>query len=307
MDKYLSYLLCAFAALGAIACVGVARAQRDGLPPSFVAPSAAKGGEATVALVLSGGAARGYAHVGVIKVLEAEGLRPDIVVGCSAGSIVGSLYASGLTMAELDRAIERLDASAFDDWAMPGLGLRDSPLGLFKGEKLHAFLDANLKHHLMEQFPIRFAAVATNLATGAVTIFNAGDAGIAVHASSAVPGVIAPAKIGDTLYGDCQISSPMPVLAARRMGATKVIAVDVIYPPHDARLTSTMNVLFQSMSISAYRLKEFERGSADLVISPRLPHTSGQLSFADRARIVATGESAAREALEDLRNAFGRK
>jgi len=304
--KYLSFLLCAFAAIAAIAWMGGARAQREGVPPSFVAPAAAKGVKATVALVLSGGAARGYAHVGVIKVLEAEGLRPDIVVGCSAGSIVGSLYASGLTIVELEQAIGRLDSSSFDDWAMPGLGMRDSPLGLFKGDNLHAFLDANLKRHLMEQFPIRFAAVATNLTTGAVTIFNAGDAGIAVHASSAVPGVIAPTRIGGTLYGDCQVSSPLPVLAARRMGATKVIAVDVIYPPDDAHLTSTMNVLFQSMTISTYRLKEFERASADVVIAPGLPHTAGQLSFGDRTRIIAAGEAAARESLERLRKVFKR-
>jgi NTE family protein len=306
VNRYFPYLLCASATIATLAWIGGARAQREGVPPSFVAPAAVKSGKAIVALVLSGGAARGYAHEGVIKVLEAEGLRPDLVVGCSAGSIVGSLYASGLTVAELDQAIGRLDSSSFDDWAMPGLGFRDSPLGLFKGENLHAFLDANLKHHLIEQFPIRFAAAATNFATGEVAIFNTGDAGIAVHASSAVPGVIAPAKIRGTLYGDCQVSSPLPVLAARRMGATRVIAVDVIYPPRDARLDSTMGVLFQSMTISTYRLKEFERGAADVVIAPNLPRTAGQLSFEDRKRIIAAGEAAAREALERLRKVFRR-
>ncbi len=228
------------------------------------------------------------------------------MVGCSAGSIVGGLYASGLTIPELNRVIERLGSSAFEDWAMPGLGFLASPLGLLRGEGLHAFVDENLKHHLIEQFPIRFAAVATNLATGEVAIFNAGDAGMAVRASSAVPGVITPAKIAGNLYGDCQISSPLPVDAARRMGADKVIAVDVIYPPDDARLTSVMRVLFQSATISTYRLKELERARADVVISPELPHTSGQLTFADRTRIVEAGESAARAALDPVRKAFQR-
>jgi NTE family protein len=227
-----------------------------------------------------------------------------MVVGCSAGSIVGGLYASGLTIAELEHALERLDISAFNDWAMPGLATFASPLGLFKGDNLHAFVDENLEHHLIEQFPIRFGAVATNLTTGDVAIFNAGDAGMAIRASSAVLGVITPAKIAGNLFGDCQISSPLPVRAARRMGARKVIAVDVVYPPQDAGLTSVMRVLFQSMTISTYRLKELERAEADVVIAPELPRTSGQLSFADRKRIIEAGESAAREALGQVRKVF---
>ena len=292
--------------LVAIAGVTEARAQQEGPAPSFVAPKVGSASQGAVALVLSGGAARGYAHVGVIKVMEANGLRPDIVVGCSAGSIVGGLYASGLTMAQLDHAIGSLDVSTFDDLAIPGVAFLDSPLGLFKGDGLHAFLDKALKHSLIEQFPIRFAAVATDLATGEVAIFNAGDAGMAMRASSAVPGVIAPAKIAGKLYSDCQVSSPLPVLAARRMGATKIIAIDVIYPPQDAQLSSMVRVVFQSMTISTYRLKEFELAMADVVIAPVLPRTSGQLGFADRSRIIEAGAAAAREALAPLRKAFRR-
>lgn len=260
-----------------------------------------------VALVLSGGAARGYAHIGVIKVLEANGLKPDIIVGCSAGSIVGALYASGLSADELERSIASLDSSSFDDWALPGIAFLASPLGLFKGERIHEFVDSHVKHHMIDAFPIRFAAVATDLASGAVAVFNSGDVGQAVRASSAVPGVITPARISGRLYGDCQISSPLPVAAARLMGGKKIIAVDVIYPPEDAGLTSVLRVLWQTFAISTYRLKEFELAQADVVIAPQLPRTSGQLSFADRERIISAGEMAATSALPRVRELFSRK
>lgn len=201
--------------------------------PSFVEPPpAARGG---VALVLSGGAARGYAHVGVIKVLEANGLRPDLVVGSSAGSLAGALYASGLDAAQLEAAVAELGRSDFADLALPGLGLLPGAMGLTKGNSLHRFVDDRARHHRIEVFPIRFAAVATDLATGEPQILNAGDVGLAVRASSAVPGIIEPFSLGARKLVDGQLSSPIPVDAARRLGARVVIAVDVVYPPKTPR------------------------------------------------------------------------
>lgn len=257
-----------------------------------------------IALVLSSGAARGFAHVGVLKVLEANGLRPDIIVGCSAGSIVGALYASGLTAAELETSMATLDASAFYDWTMPGVAFLTSPLGLVKGEGLHRFVDAHAKLHAIEDFPIRFGSVATDLVTGEVVVFNAGDVGRAVHASSAVPGLVSPARISGRLYGDCQISSPLPVKAARLLGAKRIVAVDVIYPPVDAGLTSSLRVVFQAFAISTHHLKEFEAAMADAVIAPQLPRTSGQMGFEHRQQLVAAGERATKEMLERLRPLF---
>ena len=135
-------------------------------PPSTIVARPLPTGKLPVALVLSGGSARGFAHVGVIKVLEANGLRPDIIVGASAGSIVGALYASGLSAAELDSALAQMGRSVFTDFVWPGLGFIPGELGFVRGDKLHHFLDARLKHHHIQDFPIRFAAVATELATG---------------------------------------------------------------------------------------------------------------------------------------------
>lgn len=259
-----------------------------------------------VALVLSGGAARGFAHVGVLKVLEASGLTPDIIVGTSAGSIVGALYASGLNAAELEATVAQLDSSVFSDFVVPGLGFLPGELGFVRGEKLHRFIDARLKHHHIQDFPIRFAAVATDLSSGKSVAFNSGDAGLAVVASSAIPGIIMPVQIGKNQYGDGQIASPLPVAAARALGAKVVIAVDVIYPPEDAFVYSAPGVIFQAFAVSAYHLKEYEKMHADVIIVPDLPKTTGQFTFSDRQHLIDAGERAATRMLPEIRTAFAK-
>lgn len=273
-------------------------------PPSTVASKPFASGKVPVALVLSGGSARGFAHVGVIKVLEQNGLRPDIIVGTSAGSIVGALYASGLTAAELETAVAKMDNSVFNDFVLPGLGFLPGEMGFVRGEKLHRFVDGHLKTHHIEDFPIRFAAVATDLSTGDVAAFNAGDAGLAVVASSAVPGVITPVIIDRRYYGDGQIASPLPIGTARALGAKIVVAVDVVYPPQDAFLYSAVSVLFQTFAVSGHRLKEFEKASADLVVTPAIRKTPGQFTYADRQHLIAAGEQAAMEMLPAIRESF---
>ena len=257
-----------------------------------------------VALVLSGGSARGFAHVGVIKALEANGLKPDIVVGTSAGAIVGALYASGLSTDELAAAMGRLDRSAFQSLSLPGLGVIPGSLGLLRADSFHRFIDREVRHHRMEDFPIRFAVVATDMNSGEPTVFNSGDAGTAVAAAGAVPGLFAPVQIAGRLYGDGALSSPLPVQAARRLGARTVIAIDVIYPPEDAALTNAMRVVFQAFAISVHRLKQYDAASADVVITPELGKTSGQWGFSERDRLIAAGEAAVLPALPRLRAAI---
>ena len=275
-------------------------------PPAAVAARPFPSGKLPVALVLSGGSARGFAHIGVIKVLEAHALKPDIIVGSSAGSIVGALYASGLTAAELEAAVAQLDSSVLNDYVLPGLGFLPGEMGFVRGEKLHRFIDAHLKRHHIQDFPIRFAAVATELSTGKVVAFNSGDAGLAVVASSAAPGVITPVYIDRNHYGDGQIASPLPVAKARELGAKVIIAVDVTYPPEDAFVYSAVGVLFQAFAISAHRLKEYEKTEADLVVAPVLPKTPGQFAFTDRQRLIAAGEKTALDMLPAIRAAFAK-
>ena len=260
-----------------------------------------------VALVLSGGSARGFAHIGVIKVLEETGILPDLIVGSSAGSIVGALYASGLSSAELQEALGEMDGSVFGDLTFPKIGGLPGSLGLVKGERLRNFVRDHARQPLIEHFPIRFAAVATELRTGMPHAFNSGEAAMAVLASSAVPGVIAPVRIADRYFGDGQISSPIPVEAARRLGAKVVIAVDVIYPPEDASLSTFLSVFFQSFLISVNRLKDFEVRGADVVIEPAIPPTPSQYGFGMRETLVEAGERAARASLPRVREAIHTK
>ncbi|HEX9390979.1 MAG TPA: patatin-like phospholipase family protein [Usitatibacteraceae bacterium] len=256
------------------------------------------------ALALSGGSARGFAHIGVLRVLDEAGLKPDLVVGTSAGSIVGSLYASGLSVQQVEAAVRAMDRALFNDVVLPGLIILPGENGLIRGDKMMRFIDARLMTRHIEDFPIRFAAVATDMKSGEPMVFNSGHAALAVRASSSVPGVFTPVDINGRLYGDGQIVSPMPVSIAKQLGAPVVIAVDVVYPPEQSLLSNPVYVLFQAITISAYRLKESERPLAALVIRPELKPTSGQFSFSDIDWAIQAGEEEARKLLPEIRAAI---
>ena len=242
------------------------------VPPEIV-------GKTRWALALSGGSARGFAHIGVLRVLDEAGLKPDLIVGTSAGAIVGSLYASGLSVQQVEAAVRAMDRSLFNDVVLPSLIILPGENGLIRGEKMMRFIDARLMTRHIEDFPIRFAAVATDMKSGEAFAFNSGNAALAVRASASVPGVFTPVDINGRLYGDGQIVSPMPVSIARQLGASRVIAVDVVYPPEQALLSNPVYVLFQAIAISAYRLKESERPHATLVISPQFKTNLGTVYF----------------------------
>lgn len=272
-------------------------------PPRFEAPptSAPK---PRVALVLSGGAARAFAHLGVLRVLEREGLRPDLVVGTSAGAIVGAYYAAGLPVAEIELLAARIDWPTLIDIDPVKTLLGGFGLGLAKGERLEAFLRRSLALPL-ERLPIPFVAVATDLRNGDAVLLNHGDTPRALRASSAVPALYEPVRAASSLLGDGQIVSPMPVAAARRLGAQVVVAIDVVYPPQHAPLTNPMSVLFQTVTISTYRHLLNERAQADLLIAPDIPPT-GDLALGDRDWLIRAGQRAAEAQLGPLRAAFRR-
>ncbi len=274
-------------------------------PPRAAPLAKAPGGNA-LALVLSGGSARAFAHIGVIAVLEGAGFRPDLIVGASAGSIVGALYASGMSAAQVETVSRLADGALVGDADWLRL-LRLRSLGLYAGNALHAFVDRHVGNRLIEAMPIPFAAVATNLGSGAPVAFTHGDAGHAVHASCAIPGVFEPVEIEGRLYVDGGLASPLPVRIARRLGARAVIAVDVVYPPADSGTPrSPLDMMFQTFLVQTWRLKETEIGDADLVIRPDIPGTGSQYGFKDRLMLIAAGEAAARAALPEIRVALAR-
>ena len=184
-------------------------------PPAAAPPPPPK--PPRIGLALGGGAARGFAHIGVIQALEESGLRPDLVVGTSAGSLVAALYASGKRPAELVQLADAMDESAITDWAFPGRGL-------IRGEALARFVREHTGGRTIEAMAVPLGIVATDLDSGAPILFQRGDTGMAVRASSAVPAVFQPVRIGAREYVDGGLVSPVPVRFARQMGAELVIA-----------------------------------------------------------------------------------
>jgi NTE family protein len=246
-----------------------------------------------IALALGGGAARGFAHVGVIKALESHGIVPDIVVGTSAGSVVGALYAGGYSGFELQKIALQLDQDSVGDLVFPDRGF-------VKGDLLQNLVNKALKNRPIERLNKTFAAVATDLQTGEMTVFRRGNTGAAVRASSSVPGVFQPVSIGGREYVDGGLVSPVPVKAARSLGADIVIAVDVSSNPKYAKIKDSLDVLLQTFSIMGQSLSRYELTEADVVIRPDIGGI-GPAEFEQKHLAVLEGEKAALAALPLIR------
>ncbi len=249
---------------------------------------------ATVAYVLGSGAARGFAHVGVLTVLEENGIVPDIVVGTSAGSLVGALYAGGMRGESLLQAALELERADVTDWSFPDRGL-------IRGTLLQKLVNEQLGHRAIENLNIVFAAVATDLQSGRRTVFTRGNTGMAVRASSAVPGVFRPVTIRDRDYVDGGVISPVPVEVARELGGEVVIAVDVSkLPERNESVTSTWQVLYQSYLIMSHTLVESEIVDADIIIRPDVAEIS-MAGFDQRQRAIEEGKRAALAAVPEIK------
>jgi NTE family protein len=246
------------------------------------------------ALVLGGGAARGFAHIGVIKVLEANGISPDLIVGTSAGSLVGALYASGMSGFDLQRVALNLDESTFSDWT---IGNR----GIIKGEAIANYVNAQVKNVTIENLKRPLAVVATDLRSGEPIVFQRGDTGMAVRASSAVPGIFTPVRIGDRDYVDGGLTHPVPAGIARSLGADLVLAVDISAKPVNQSVSSTLDVLLQTFTIMGNRVSHYELAQADIVVRPSISNIKGT-DFSARNLAVLEGERAAQEVISDLKN-----
>jgi NTE family protein len=246
-----------------------------------------------IGLALGGGAARGFAHIGVIQVLEEAGIRPQLVVGTSAGSLVAALYASGKTGAELENLALTMDEGAITDWAFPSRGM-------IRGEALARYVREQTGNKPIEQMKMSLGVVATDLDSGTAILFQRGDLGSAVRASSSVPAVFQPVKIGEREYVDGGLVSPVPVRFARQMGAELVIAVDISTPPDGAITDSVMKLLLQTFAIMGKSINQFELRDADVVLRPALLGVSSS-DFTSRVRAIRAGREAANAALVELR------
>lgn len=252
-----------------------------------------------IGLALGGGAARGFAHIGVIQVLEENGIKVDMVAGTSAGSLVAALYASGKSGAELAALADSMDESAFTDWAFPGRGL-------IRGEGLARYVREKTRGLQIEQMRVPLGIVATDLDTGEPILFQRGDPGVAVRASSAVPAVFQPVRIGLREYVDGGLVAPVPVRFARQMGAELVIAVDISAAPDGNPTGDAMRMLLQTFAIMGRSINAFELRDADVLLRPKLSHVSGA-DFTARKRAIQAGREAMQAQLAALRERIAAK
>ena len=246
-----------------------------------------------VALALGGGAARGFAHIGVIKALEAHGIVPDIVVGTSAGSLVGALYAAGYGGFDLQRVALQIEDTVITDWAVPDRGF-------IKGEALQAFVNQAVQNRPLDRLNKPFAVVVTDLQSGEQVVFRLGNTGMAVRASSSVPGVFQPITINGREYVDGGLTSPVPVRAARGMGADLVIAVDISNVPRFGKTKDSFDILLQTFAIMGQRLAGHELAEADIVIRPDTGAMRGT-DFSNRHLAIIEGEKAGLAAISAIK------
>lgn len=246
-----------------------------------------------IGLALGGGAAKGFAHIGVIKMLEANGFTPDVVAGTSAGSVVGALYASGMDAFALQQKAVALDETTIRD-------LQLSATGLVKGQKLQDYVNAQVNQRRLEKLGKPFVAVATRLEDGKRTVFARGNTGQAVRASSSIPGVFEAVKIGAYHYVDGGVTSPVPVDAARELGADIVVAVDISDKPRGKTPANMLGAMSQSIAIMGQRLGQAELARADVTVRPQVLDI-GPNDFSQRAQAIVEGEKAALAALPELR------
>jgi NTE family protein len=262
-------------------------------------PAAAPKRLPRLGLALGGGAARGFAHVGVIQVLEEAGIRPDLVTGTSAGSLVAALHASGRNGSQLQRIAETMDEATFADWTLPLFSR-----GMLRGDALARYVHQQVGGRRIEELSVPLGILATDLQSGQGVLFQRGDIATAVRASSAVPGLFQPVPISGREYVDGGLVAPVPVRQARRMGAELVLAVDISQAPEAAVPTDVFQILLQTFTIMSRSINALELQGPDLVVvRPALQGVSGT-DFGARHRAILAGRQAMLQALPQLRAAL---
>lgn len=253
---------------------------------------------AKIALVLGAGASRGFAHIGVLKILEANHIPVHMIVGTSAGSFVGSLYAYGYNAFQLQKMSLSINRADIVDLIIPDNGF-------IKGEKLEQYINRMVNNTPIEKMRIPFYAVVTDLLNGQEVVFGKGNTGTAVRASCSIPGIFRPVTIGDLLCADGGIVSPVAVEAARRLGADIVIAVDISSGIDTSKPQNTIETLFKAVNIMYSKLSDQQLSKADVLIRPRVSFI-GSADFEKRHEAVIEGERAALEAIPRIKEIIER-
>lgn len=270
-----------------LVCLGVMFLISCAAAPPVAPPPPPK--PAKIAVVLGAGASKGFAHIGVLKVLESHKVPIHMVVGTSVGSFVGSLYAYGYNPYELQTFAFSLQKDDMADYIIPDNGF-------IKGEKLENFVNQKVKYTSIDKFKTPFYAVATNIATGEEMVFGRGNPGKAVRASCSIPGIFNPVVIGDKSYVDGGVVSPVAIDVARRFGADVVIAVDISSSLSSTVPAGTMETILQAIDIMYNKMSVIQLKNADVVIKPKVGYI-GSSDFTKRHEAIMEGEKAANDAM----------
>lgn len=301
MNRSFNCLLLVLIVGSLLACASVpATKPAENLPTTGAISLSRSDGRPLIAYALGSGAARGFAHVGVLNALEDAGIAPDLIVGTSSGGLVGALYAAGIHGDKLTEIALEVEREQIIDYST-------SRLGIITGKSLQLFVNERLNGRQLQELNIPLAVVSTDLRSGQKTVFTRGDSGLAVRAASSFPGLFRPVTIGDREYVDGGVVSPVPVEAALNLGADIVIAVDVAKAPSsDSIINGWIDVLHQSYLIMARVMSRVEIDQADVVIRPDIGDMS-LLDFDQRQVAISAGEAAARQAMPLILEAIKQK
>ncbi len=259
-----------------------------------------------IALVLGGGAARGFAHIGVIRALEQEKIPVDMVVGTSVGSLIGALYASNPNSFELEWTAFTLEKDDLFDYKLLGA---ITGMGVVKGDKLESFVQSKIPQANIENLKLPYAAVATDLNRGTRVVLDRGPVSIAVHASSAIPGVFEPVIYQGKLLVDGGVMENIPISVAREKGADIIIAVDISENVVNFHITNLVDVTMQAVNIMFDENVKNKKKDADILISPAVGDVA-MLDFTQKKRCMQAGMDAAQKAIPEIRKKieeWGRK
>ncbi len=248
-----------------------------------------------VGLVLGGGAARGFAHVGVIRVLEREKIPIDLIVGTSVGSLVGAIYADKKNSFELEWIAFSLEEKDLFDYTFI------SPTqGFVRGERIEDFVLNKLSARELQQLKVPLSVVATDIQNGEMVVLQTGSVARAIRASSAIPGIFIPVRYQGKLLVDGGVLNSVPVDVARKMGADVVIAVDLGGGRKAAQVNNIFDAIVQSLHLMAIEGTEARLREADVVIQPQVSHI-GLIDFSKKKELLTLGIQAAEQALPRIR------
>jgi NTE family protein len=272
------------------ACVADRKAQTPVIPaqePVYIKPN--------VALVLGGGAARGFAHVGVLRVLEQEKIPIDMIVGTSVGSLIGAMYASNPNSFELEWTSFTLEKDDIFDFS-----ILSSATGPVKGEKLEKFVNVKVPVKNIEQLKVPFYAVAADLNSGEPVIFSSGPVSKAVRASCSIPGVFTPLSYNNRQLIDGGVLGNVAPEVARQYGANLVIVVSIDKSLQNKDTGNLVSITLQAIAIMSNKIDSYKLKEADVLIAPDIGDV-GTMDFTQKKRCMQAGIDAAQKAIPEIK------